>query len=48
MSMYGDYECGALGEVEYHNLCVEENTRDRYEREEEEHEQDNIMRKHDR
>lgn len=29
MSIYSDYECGALTDIEYHNLCVEENARDR-------------------
>lgn len=33
MSIYSDYKVGALDEVEYHNMCVEENARDRYERE---------------
>lgn len=33
MSVYSDYKVGALSETEYHNLCVEENARERYERE---------------
>lgn len=35
MSIYSDYKGGALSETEYHNLCVQENARDRYEREHE-------------
>ena len=35
MSMYSDYRVGALTEEEFDNLCVEENMRDRYEREHE-------------
>ena len=30
MSMYSDYKVGALSDVEFHNLCVEENMRERY------------------
>ena len=30
MSFYSDYKVGALSDVEYHNLCVEENMRERY------------------
>lgn len=35
MSIYSDYAAGALDEVEFHNACVEENLRDRCEREHE-------------
>lgn len=33
MSIYSDYECGAMDDIEFHNACVEENARDRWERE---------------
>jgi len=33
MSIFSDYNVGALSEVEFHNACVEMNARDRYERE---------------
>ena len=35
MSIFSDYEVGALSEVEFHNACVEMNARDRWEREHE-------------
>ena len=35
MSIFSDYEVGALSEVEFHNACVEMNARDRWEREQE-------------
>ena len=35
MSIFSDYKCGALSEVEFHNACVEMNARDRWEREHE-------------
>ena len=35
MSIFSDYRVGALDEVEFHNACVEENARDRWEREHE-------------
>lgn len=38
MSIYSDYAVGAMDEVEFHNACVEENIRDRYERDQEEDE----------
>ena len=35
MSIFSDYEIGALSDVEFHNACVEMNARDRWEREHE-------------
>lgn len=35
MSIYSDYKVGAMDDVEFHNACVEENMRDRWEREHE-------------
>ena len=35
MSVFSDYEIGALSEVEFHNACVEMNAQDRWEREHE-------------
>ena len=35
MSMYSDYKVGAMNELEFHNECVKENRRDRYEYEHE-------------
>ena len=29
MSIYSDYKCGAMDDVEFHNACVEENARER-------------------
>lgn len=29
ISIYSDYKVGALDDVEFHNLCVEENARER-------------------
>ena len=34
MSIYSDYKVGAMDEVEFHNACVTENMRDRWERDE--------------
>ena len=33
MSMFSDYECGAMDEFEYREACKSMNRRDRYERE---------------
>ena len=33
MSIYSDYECGAMTEREFRNACARENNEDRYERE---------------
>lgn len=33
MSIFSDYKCGALSEVDFHNACVEMNRLDRWERE---------------
>lgn len=40
MSIYSDYKCGAMDDVEFHNACVEENDQDRWEREHEYDEDD--------
>lgn len=35
MSIYSDFAVGAMDDIEFHNACVEENMRDRYEQEHE-------------
>lgn len=42
MSIFSDYECGAMSDVEFHNECVRMNAEDRddQEREPEEEEDD--------
>ena len=33
MSVFSDYKCGAISDIEFHNACVEMNAKDRWERE---------------
>ena len=33
MSIFSDYECGAMTDVEFNNACVEMNARERWEEE---------------
>ncbi len=40
MSIFSEYKCGAISDVEFHNACVEMNAQDRWERE---HEYDDLL-----
>lgn len=42
MSIYSDYKVGALSDDEYDSLCAWENRRERYEREHEDDEEQEV------